>query len=234
MPLGSVWNIILLWHKTGTLDMDQYGAVSETPDKSKSIDMQQPQGGQNGSHPILAIVGASSGNLVEWYDRAFFTVLGFAAGGSLVFYTYTTYMQKYLVNTAGLEARTASRVMTAVLLVYMLFQPAFGALSDRIGRRLSMIFFGLFATLTTIPLRHALGNVGNGYAAFWLVLAALAGVSFYTAIGGLVKAELFPMEVRALGVGLPYALANATFGGTAEYVALWCKSIGREQSFFWN
>jgi MHS family alpha-ketoglutarate permease-like MFS transporter len=167
------------------------------------------------------------------HRRACFTVLGFTAGGSLVFYTYTTYMQKYLVNTAGLDARTASRVMTAVLLVYMLIQPAFGALSDRIGRRQSMIFFGIFATLTTIPLLHALGNVGNGYSAFWLVLAALGGISFYTAIGGLVKAELYPMEVRALGVGLPYALANAAFGGTAEYVALWCKSIGREESFFW-
>jgi MHS family alpha-ketoglutarate permease-like MFS transporter len=167
------------------------------------------------------------------HRRAFFTVLGFTAGGSLVFYTYTTYMQKYLVNTAGLDARTASRIMTAGLLVYMLIQPAFGALSDKIGRRLSMIFFGLFAMLTTIPLLHALGHVVNAYAAFGLVITALGGISFYTAIGGLIKAELFPMEVRALGVGLPYALANAAFGGTAEYVALWCKSIGREESFFW-
>jgi MHS family alpha-ketoglutarate permease-like MFS transporter len=167
------------------------------------------------------------------HRRAIFTVLGFTAGGSLVFYTYTTYMQKYLVNTAGLNAQTASRVMGLALLVYMLIQPGFGALSDKIGRRLSMIFFGAFAVVTTLPLLHALGNVRSPYTAFWLVLAALGGVSFYTSIGGLVKAELFPMEVRALGVGLPYAIANAAFGGTAEYVALWCKSIGREESFFW-
>ena len=142
-------------------------------------------------------------------------------------------MQKYLVNTAGLDPRAASRTMTAALLAYMLMQPAFGALSDRIGRRQSMVLFGLFAMLATVPLLHALGRVANANAAFWLVTAALAGTSFYTAIGGLVKAELFPMEVRALGVGLPYALANAAFGGSAEYVALWCKSIGREESFFW-
>jgi MHS family alpha-ketoglutarate permease-like MFS transporter len=96
-----------------------------------------------------------------------------------------------------------------------------------------MICFGLFATLTTVPLMHALGRVTSPYAAFSLVLAALGGVSFYSSISGLVKAELFPAEVRALGVGLSYAIANALFGGTAEYVALWFKSVGREESFFW-
>ena len=65
------------------------------------------------------------------------------------------------------------------------------------------------------------------------MILALAGVSFYTSISGLVKAELFPMHVRALGVGLSYAIANALFGGSAEYVALWLKSIGMESTFFW-
>ena len=167
------------------------------------------------------------------HPRALLTVLGFTAGGSLIFYTYTTYMQKYLVNTAHLGAKTASTVMTAVLFCYMLMQPAFGALSDRIGRRTSMLCFGVIGTLATVPLMSAIGRVQSPYAAFALVLLALAGVSFYTAISGLVKAEMFPAEVRALGVGLSYALANAAFGGTAEYVALWFKSIGQESSFFW-
>ncbi len=79
---------------------------------------------------------------VMQHRGAFFTVVGFTAGGSLIFYTFTTYMQKYLVNTSGMHAKTASNVMTAALLVYMLLQPLFGALSDRIGRRTSMLFFG--------------------------------------------------------------------------------------------
>jgi MFS transporter, MHS family, alpha-ketoglutarate permease len=79
----------------------------------------------------------------------------------------------------------------------------------------------------------ALAHVSDAYAAFGLVILALAGVSFYTSISGLVKAELFPMHVRALGVGLSYAIANALFGGSAEYVALWLKSIGMESTFFW-
>ncbi len=167
------------------------------------------------------------------HKRAFLTVVGFTAGGSLIFYTFTTYMQKYLVNTAGMHAKTASSVMTGALFVYMLMQPLFGALSDRIGRRQSMLLFGFFATLGTVPLLHALKDVTNPYAAFGLVVVALAIVSFYTSISGLIKAEMFPPEVRALGVGLSYAVANAVFGGSAEYVALWLKQAGSESMFYW-
>lgn len=169
-----------------------------------------------------------------WQHKgAFLTVVGFTAGGSLIFYTFTTYMQKYLVNTAGMHAKTASNVMTAALFVYMLMQPVFGALSDKIGRRMSMILFGTGAVIGTVPLMHALGGVASPLAAFGLIVVALAIVSFYTSISGLIKAEMFPPEVRAMGVGLSYAVANAIFGGSAEYVALWFKSVGSESSFYW-
>ncbi len=167
------------------------------------------------------------------HRAAFLTVLGFTAGGSLAFYTFTTYMQKYLVNTAGMATEVASRVMTAALIVFMLMQPAFGALSDRIGRRNNMVAFGALATIGTVPLLTALGSVTNPVSAFLLIVTALGIISFYTAISGLVKAELFPMEVRALGVGFSYAIGNALFGGTAEAAALWFKSIGMESSFYY-
>jgi MFS family permease len=167
------------------------------------------------------------------HQRAFLTVLGFTAGGSLVFYTFTTYMQKYLVNSADMPVKTASAVMTAALFVYMLLQPLFGALSDRIGRRASMIGFGVLTSVCTVPLMHALKAATNPYQVFAFVLIALAILSLYTSISGLIKAELFPTEVRALGVGFSYALANALFGGTAEYIALFLKSINIESAFFW-
>ncbi|GGY88893.1 MFS family transporter [Pseudoduganella plicata] len=167
------------------------------------------------------------------HPRALLTVLGYTAGGSLAFYTYTTYMQKYLVNTAHMNAETATLVMTAVLFCFMLLQPAFGALSDRIGRRNMMICFGILTMLGTVPLMTAIGQVQTPFAALALILSALAGVSFYTSISGIVKAEMFPPEVRALAVGLSYAIGNALFGGTAEYVALLFKSNGHESAFFW-
>lgn len=167
------------------------------------------------------------------HTRAFLTVLGYTAGGSLIFYTFTTYMQKYLVNTAHMNDRTANVVMTAVLFTYMIMQPPFGSLADKWGRKTSMLLFGGLATLCTVPLMYAIGSVTNPYAAYFLIVAALAIVSFYTSISGLVKSEMFPPEVRALGVGLSYAIANAIFGGSAEYVALWFKSAGVEANFYW-
>ncbi|PKH21935.1 alpha-ketoglutarate transporter [Enterobacterales bacterium CwR94] len=169
-----------------------------------------------------------------WKHRqAFMMVLGFTAAGSLCFYTFTTYMQKYLVNTAGMDAKTASAMMTLVLFVFMLIQPIVGALSDKIGRRSSMLIFSSGAVLLTVPLLTALQNVSSPVVAFMLLMVALLFTSFYTAISGILKAEMFPPEVRALGVGLSYAVANAIFGGSAEFVALNLKAAGSETSFFW-
>ncbi|MFO1155990.1 MAG: MFS family transporter [Rhodospirillales bacterium] len=167
------------------------------------------------------------------HRRALLLVLAFTAGGSLYFYTFTTYMQKYLVNTAHLDAKAASAMMTVALLVFMVLQPVFGALSDVIGRRNSMICFSGLAVVAAMPLLGALGSVTSAYAAFFLVMVSLLIGSFYTSIAGVVKAELFPTTVRALGVGFPYAVANAMFGGSAEYVALSFKASGREAWFAW-
>ncbi|RZA32183.1 MAG: MFS transporter [Lysobacteraceae bacterium] len=167
------------------------------------------------------------------HPRAVFTVIGLTMGGTLAFYTYTTYMHKFLVNSAGMDTRTASLLNASTLFLYMLMQPVVGALSDRIGRRPVLIAFGVLGTLFTVPILSQLQSVTTSVQAFWLILAALAIVSGYTAINAVVKAELFPVEIRALGVGLPYALTVALFGGTAEYVALWFKEMGHESGFYW-
>jgi MHS family alpha-ketoglutarate permease-like MFS transporter len=177
--------------------------------------------------------GAGRLSTLLQHKRAFITVLGFTAGGSLIFYAFTTYMQKYLVNTVGMTKVTASGVMTVALLAYALLQPVFGMLSDRIGRRNSMLWFGALSTVCTAPIFYALRGVTSPVLACLLIVAALAIVSLYTSISGLIKAEMFPVEVRALGVGLSYAVANAIFGGSAEYVALWFKQAGMEQNFYW-
>jgi metabolite-proton symporter len=170
--------------------------------------------------------------IFKYHRAAFLTVLGYTAGGSLIFYTFTTYMQKYLVNSAGMPAKTASAVMTGALFLYMCMQPLFGMLADRIGRRHSMMLFGGLGTLATYPILEILRGNNNSYVAFALITLALAIVSLYTSISGLVKAEMFPPEVRALGVGLSYAIANAIFGGSAEFVGLSFKNAGHEDWFF--
>jgi MHS family alpha-ketoglutarate permease-like MFS transporter len=175
----------------------------------------------------------SIASLFKNHTAAFITVLGYTAGGSLIFYTFTTYMQKYLVNTAGMHAKTASYIMTGALFCYMCMQPLFGMLADKFGRRNSMLWFGALGALSVFPILIALKTVTSPFLAFVLITVALAIVSLYTSISGLVKAEMFPPQVRALGVGLAYAVANAMFGGSAEYVALQLKAGGSENTFYW-
>lgn len=167
------------------------------------------------------------------HPRQVLTVIGLTMGGTLAFYTYTTYMQKYLVNSVGMSKDDATSVSTAALFVYALLQPVFGALSDRIGRRPLLIGFGVLGSLLTYPILSTLKEAHDWWQAFGLIMVALVIVSGYTSINAVVKAELFPTEIRAIGVGLPYALALSVFGGTAEYVALWFKKIGHEDYFYW-
>jgi MHS family alpha-ketoglutarate permease-like MFS transporter len=167
------------------------------------------------------------------HPREAATVMLLTAGGTLAFYAYTTYMQKFLVNTSGFGRETATWIMTAALIVYAAIQPVAGALSDRVGRKPLMVAFGVAGVLATVPIFLALERVTNPWAALSLVLAALLIVTGYTSINAVVKAELFPAHIRTLGVALPYALANTIFGGTAEYVALWLKNAGLERGFYW-
>ena len=167
------------------------------------------------------------------HPRAVLTVMGLTAGGTVAFYTFTTYAQKFLVNTAGFSKSDATLASAGSLLFFMCIQPLVGAISDRVGRRPVLTAFGVVGTLGTVPLMTALGGAADIGTAFALLVLALVAVSGYTAINAVVKAELFPTEIRALGVGLPYAIAVSLFGGTAEYLALWFKNAGHEGWFYW-
>jgi MHS family alpha-ketoglutarate permease-like MFS transporter len=167
------------------------------------------------------------------HPKAVFTVIGLTMGGTLAFYTFTTYMQKFLVNTSGFSKSSATLISTLTLVVFMALQPAFGLLSDKIGRKPLLIGFGILGTLTTIPILTLLSETKDVWVAFALILGALIIVSGYTSINAVVKAELFPANVRALGVGFPYAIAVSIFGGTAEYIALLFKNENHQQWFYW-
>ena len=183
-----------------------------------------------------AAAGASRSSALSLFrdhPREAATVMFLTAGGTLAFYAYTTYMQKFLVNTSGFTRETATWIMTIALIVYAAMQPVAGALSDRVGRKPLMIAFGVLGLLATVPIFLALERVDSAGMALLLVLASLAIVTGYTSINAVVKAELFPAHIRTRGVALPYALANTIFGGTAEYVALWLKNAGLERGFYW-
>jgi MHS family alpha-ketoglutarate permease-like MFS transporter len=171
--------------------------------------------------------------LLARYPREFFIVMGLTMGGTLAFYVYTTYMQKFLKLSVGLSDNQTTAVSAASLIFAMCLQPIYGALSDRIGRRPLLIAFAVLGTLLTVPLMTAIQHAKGPLEAFFLIACAWLIVSGYTSINAVVKAELFPAAIRTTGVAVPYALAVSLFGGTAEYIALWFKQAGHESGFYW-
>ena len=196
--------------------------LRRTMDESESYKRAVEQNAERGSLRILLS-----------YPRECLTVVGLTLGGTIAFYTFTTYMQKFMINTAGLPKEQVTWINFVALIIFVGLQPAIGALSDRVGRRPILIAFGIGATLFTVPLLSAVAHADSALSAFVLMLIGLVIVSGYTSINAVVKAELFPARIRALGVGLPYALTVAIFGGTTEYVALGLKNIGHESWFFY-
>lgn len=195
--------------------------LRRTMDESENFVLAVEEQGERGSLRVLLA-----------YPRECLTVVGLTLGGTIAFYTFTTYMQKFMINTAGLPKEQVTWINFVALVIFVVIQPAFGALSDRIGRRPLLIAFGVGATLFSVPLLTAVAHTDSALPAFGLMMLGLLIVSGYTSINAVVKAELFPARIRALGVGLPYALTVAIFGGTTEYVALGLKNIGHEYWFF--
>ena len=167
------------------------------------------------------------------YPRELLLVVGLTAGGTAAFYTFTTYMQTFVKLSVGLTEDQTTFVIFGSLIFATLLQPIYGALSDRIGRKPLLIFFGAAGTLATIPILTTLKQTKSPFTAFLLICAAWIFVAGYTSINAIVKAELFPTKVRALGVGLPYAITVSVFGGTAPAIALYFKSLGHEDWFYY-
>jgi MFS transporter, MHS family, alpha-ketoglutarate permease len=195
--------------------------LRRTMDESENFELANDEDGERGTLRILFE-----------YPRECLTVVGLTLGGTIAFYTFTTYMQKFMINTTGLPKEQVTWINFGALVIFVGLQPIVGAVSDRVGRRPILIAFGIGATLCTVPLLTAVAHADSALSAFGLMMIGLVIVSGYTSINAVVKAELFPARIRALGVGLPYALTVAIFGGTTEYVALWLKNAGHEGWFF--
>jgi MHS family alpha-ketoglutarate permease-like MFS transporter len=190
------------------------------------------------THSFTAVAGAvrergRALSLFREYPRETLTVTALTAAGGVGFYTFTTYMQKLLVNSAGLDKPVVSQLMTGLLAIFMVLPPLAGWLADRLGHRLTLLasFGGL--AIVSVPVLGALSTATDPMVAFLLALLPLVLLSGYCGMSAIFKAELYPVHVRALGVAVPYAIAQAIFGGNAETAALYLKRIGHESAFFW-
>jgi MHS family alpha-ketoglutarate permease-like MFS transporter len=207
---GAILAISVFWLRRG---------IDETPDFIEESGQERRKGGFM--------------TLMREHPKQVALVFGLSIGSGVSFYAYTTYMQKYLAQSAGFAKDTASLICSAALIFYIVIQPILGGLSDRIGRKPLLYWTWIAGATATVPLFTAIGAADSPIAAFLLICTAYLIIAGSSATSAVVKAEMFPPHVRALGVGLPYAISQAIFGGTAEPLALWFKSAGIESSFFW-
>ena len=172
---------------------------------------------------------------ILWRDhrKSCILVAMMSGGGGLASYAFTTYMLKYLINTAGFDKQTATLIIAAALVWSFVLQPIAGMLADRFGRKPLLYIAGIGVSLVAVPIYTLLGTTTSPLVAFALILIPITLHGGYTANNAMVKAELFPAHIRALGVAFPYAVGNTLLAGTTEYVALWFKSSGMESGFFW-
>ncbi|MEU1626536.1 MFS transporter [Streptomyces sp. NPDC020096] len=165
------------------------------------------------------------------HPRASLLICGITAGGTIAYYTWTTYLPTYATVNAGFDKGDALTVGTISLAFFAVLQPLGGALSDRIGRKPLLLGFAVGFAVLAVPLLH---RITSSFVSLLLVqCAGMVLLTGYTAVAAAVNAEVFPARVRAAGIGFPYSLTVALFGGTAPYVGTWFKQAGHAGWFPW-
>ncbi len=213
--VGGVAALVVLWLRR---------SMEETVSQEQVAAAKAPAAGeaQPGSLKLL----------ITKYWKPLLVCIGVTLGGTMAFYTYTNFILSFMQNTSGIPKETTSQINFWALLIFMVLQPVYGMISDKVGRKPLLLWFGVLGVLFTWPLLSVLAGTKDPVMAFLLMMGGLLIVGGYTSINALVKAELFPASIRALGVGLGYAIANSLFGGTTPLVGAAFQKAGREDLFF--
>lgn len=163
------------------------------------------------------------------HPQAVKRLVGISLLGAFAFYLFVSYLPVHAIRTLGVAPGTAYAASSLALVVFMISQPLFGWLSDRIGRRPQLIVFALGYAALLYPVVNSMSASFASILAVELFGLLLYGL--YSAIAPAIKSELFSTDIRALGIGLPYNLVVAIFGGTTPYLMTWLQSRGQEQWF---
>ncbi len=165
------------------------------------------------------------------FPRQSLLICGITIGGTIAYYSWTVYLPSYAEQSVNFDKSQALVVSTIALAFFALIQPLGGMLSDRIGRKPMLIAFAASFAVLIVPMLHLLSDAFGSLLLIQCVgMVLLTG---YTSIAAAVNAEVFPARVRAAGIGFPYSLTVALFGGTAPYIGTLFKSLGHPGLFPW-
>jgi MHS family alpha-ketoglutarate permease-like MFS transporter len=211
--IGAIAALVVLW-------------MRRTMDESLSAEhLAAVKSGQDGS-------SGSMKALLTTYWRPLLWVFLVTAGGTIAFYTYSVNAPAIVKKAFGEDGATAATWVNLLALIFLMaIQPIGGLISDRVGRKPLLVFFGIGGVLYTWVLITYLPQTTSAVTAFLLTAVGYVILTGYTSVNAIVKAEVFPARVRALGVGLGYALANSIFGGTAPVIYQAFSTSGRTTLF---
>ncbi|WP_180164005.1 MFS transporter [Acinetobacter sp. YH12049] len=202
--LGAIGGLVGMWIRKSVPD-------SEMTHKKESV-----------KNPLVV--------LVKRHPKETLRIVGISILTTFAFYIFVVYVPTYAIKVLGAEPQTAFAANTVGLIIFMLCQPVFGWLSDKIGRKPQLIVFAVGYLVFFYPIIKWMDGT---FASILLVeLFGLVLYALYTAIGPAVMSEQFPTEVRAVGIGAPYNLMVALLGGTTPYVLTWLQSIGKQDYFY--
>ncbi|HEY3682686.1 MAG TPA: MFS transporter [Streptosporangiaceae bacterium] len=154
--------------------------------------------------------------MARGHRRGAWFVFGISIAGSVVTYMWLTYMPAYAALAAGADPADAQLANTIALALFVVALPFAGLLSDRFGRRPTMLVYA--AGFVVLPFPLLLTMHGSFASVFVVEVVGMAFLALNHSNLATVFAEMFPPQVRTIGIALPYAISNAIFGGTAPNV----------------
>ncbi|GAA5060288.1 MFS transporter [Nocardia callitridis] len=203
--VAALCGFAALWVRSAAQESESFESAIQTADK---VDRSARR------HPVLS--------MFREHPRAAMRVFAINIGGTLLYYIWLTYLPVYINVTTDMPLSEALRANVITIAVFIALLPIAGLLSDRFGRKPTMLTFAVGFVLYSWPAFHFL----NGEFFNFLLIECIGAVLLlgYCANAATIMSEQFPAAVRASGIGVPYALSVTLFGGTAPYILTWLNS----------
>jgi MFS transporter, MHS family, alpha-ketoglutarate permease len=207
--LGGLLGLVGLWLRRAMPETDQF---EDNQAKAREL-----------RHPLLTTL--------REHPRAVGQLVGFTLLSTLCYYTFFSALTPFAVSSRGADPGQVFVALSIATALFVALQYPMGALSDRFGRRPQLMVWSAATAVLVVPLSTLIGpGLGN------LLVVFCVGLGLYTAMTSIAPAimsELFPTELRGLGIGAWYNLTVALFGGTAPLVIQSLSAAGLAGAFFW-
>jgi MHS family alpha-ketoglutarate permease-like MFS transporter len=209
--IGGLIGLFGLWLRRNMAETEQF---EENKAKAEAI-----------SNPLMMTL--------REHPRAVAQLIGFTLLSTLSYYTFFSALTPFAVTRNGLDDSMVFWALSIATALFVVLQYPFGWTADRFGRRPQMLIWSALLAIGIVPM-STLINPDAGFGSVLLVFCYGLGLyAIFSSIAPAVMSELFPTELRGLGIGAWYNLTVAVFGGTAPLVIEWLGEIGHANWFFW-